>query len=266
MSPIAFALTAIAALAHALWNRRLHVEGDRQATITVAYLTIGIVLLPAAVLNGPWPVWPLVLASVVAETAYSLFLAAAYHRGALTIAYPLGRGTAPLLVTLGGWLVLGARAAPAGGVGTIALARGIALVASTGWRAGQRGAVGFAVLTGLAIATYTLIDSQAVQTVAVPGYFATVSLLAGVLLAGTVRGNRARLRQALNSGLRVAVGMGVAYMLVLLAFQHAEASRVEALRESSILIALWLSGERPGWQLWLGSGLVVFGVVLASVG
>jgi uncharacterized membrane protein len=59
--------------------------------------------------------------------------------------------------------------------------------------------------------------------------------------------------------------MGVAYLLVLLAFQHAEASRVSALRESSILIALWLSRERPGWHLWLGSGLVVFGVVLASI-
>jgi drug/metabolite transporter (DMT)-like permease len=266
MSPIALALTAAAALAHALWNRRLHVAGDRLGTIAVAYLAVGIALLPAAVLDGPWPVWPLVLLSGAVETIYSLCLIAAYHHGALTIAYPLGRGTAPLLVTLGGWLVLNQRPDPPVLVGTVALAIGIALVATAGWRSGQSAAVGFALLTGLTVAAYSLIDSQAVQTVSAPGYFAAVSLVAGVLVVGTARGDRARLRQALRPGLRVAAGMGVAYLLVLLAFQHAEASRVSALRESSILIALWLAGERPGWQTWLGSGLVVTGVVLASVG
>lgn len=265
MSPTAFALVATAALAHALWNRRLHVADDRPATIAVAYLAVGVALLPAAVLDGPWAVWPLVLLSAAVEAAYSLCLAAAYYRGALTIAYPLGRGTAPLLVTLGGWLILSMRPDPAVLAGTMTLAVGIALVATTGWRAGQSAAVGFALLTGLTVATYTLIDSQAVQSVSAPGYFSITSLLAGLLLASTVRGREARLREALNPGLRVAVGMGVAYLLVLLAFQHAEASRVSALRESSILIALWLSGERPGWHLWLGGGLVVFGVILASI-
>ena len=72
MSPIALALTTIAALAHALWNRRLHVAGDRRATIAVAYLAVGVTLLPAAVLDGPWSVWPLVLLSGVVEAAYSL--------------------------------------------------------------------------------------------------------------------------------------------------------------------------------------------------
>src|SRR3954452_21424754 len=143
MSPLALALVATAVLAHALWNRRLHGAGDRPATIAVAYLAVGLALSPAAVLDGPWAVWPLVLLSAATEAAYSLCLAAAYRRGALSIAYPLGRGTAPLLVTLGGWLVLGAQPDPPVLVGTMTLAIGIALVASTGWRAGQRAAVGF---------------------------------------------------------------------------------------------------------------------------
>ncbi len=53
-------------------------------------------------------------------------------------------------------------------VGTMTLALGIALVATTGWRAGQSAAVGLALLTGLTVATYTLIDSQAVQRVSAP--------------------------------------------------------------------------------------------------
>jgi drug/metabolite transporter (DMT)-like permease len=39
---------------------------------------------------------------------------------------------------------------------------------------------------------------------------------------------------------------------------------VAALRESSILIAIWLANERPGRRVWLGAGLIVVGIVLAA--
>lgn len=66
--------------------------------------------------------------SALATTAYALCLAAAYQRGALSLTYPIGRGTAPLLVTLGGWLLLGQAVAPATLLGAAALMAGLALV------------------------------------------------------------------------------------------------------------------------------------------
>jgi drug/metabolite transporter (DMT)-like permease len=257
---------AAAALTHALWNRRLHLITDRLATLTVANFAIGFVLLPAALLWPPWSVWPLIGLSGTVQAVYALCLAAAYRRGALFIAYPLGRGIAPLLVALGGWVVLGHGPDRLVIFGTVALACGIALVATTGWRAGQAGAVGFALLTGLGVAGYSLIDAQAVHQVAAPGYFGCACLVAGTLMVGVLRGDWLRLRAALGPGLRLAVGIGTAYLLVLLAFQYAETARVAALRESSILLAVWLSANRVGWQIWLGSALVVLGIILAAVG
>src|SRR5215207_7859129 len=90
------------AVVHASWNRVLHAEDDRVAAMAVAGLVVGVVLLPAVILSPPWRALPFVIASATAHVAYALGLSAAYRRGALSVAYPLGRGVAPLLVTLGG--------------------------------------------------------------------------------------------------------------------------------------------------------------------
>src|SRR5579871_687432 len=104
--PLALALVLLAAFFHAGWNLVLHETPDRPAAMAVAGVASGLLLLPFAVLSPPWQVAPLILLSAAAETAYAVLLAAAYHRGALAIAYPIARGTAPILVTLGGVVVL----------------------------------------------------------------------------------------------------------------------------------------------------------------
>ena len=52
------------------------------------------------------PSWPFAMASVVIHFGYYLTLAQAYRTGDLSFAYPLMRGTAPLLVTLLGIVFL----------------------------------------------------------------------------------------------------------------------------------------------------------------
>ncbi len=106
MDLLALALVLAAAVTHAVWNRALHDTSDRTATLAVAELAGGIILLPASLSEPPLRVLPLVGLSTLAEVAYALCLSAAYQRGALSLTYPVGRGTAPLLVTLGGWLAL----------------------------------------------------------------------------------------------------------------------------------------------------------------
>ena len=264
MSLPALTLVLVAAVFHALWNRLLHVTGDRAATMAVANVTGGLLLLPAILLNPPGSVLHLVVLSAIAETAYALCLSAAYDRGALSVAYPLGRGTAPLLVTLGGWALLTQRPSPLALVGAAALATGMAAIALAGRRAGQGGAVGFALLTGCAIATYSVIDARAVQATAPLGYLGAKLLVSGTLLAGRVRFDRARLRAVRTPGLKVAVGSTAAYALVLLAFQLAPAGRVSTLRETSVLIGVVLAGERPPRSVWFGAAMVVTGGVLAA--
>ncbi len=107
MDATALALVLAAAGIHAGWNRLLHDVADRIATLAVAGIAGGVLLFPAVLASPPTGVFGLVGLSALAEGAYAVCLTAAYRRGALSLAYPIGRGTAPLLVTFGAWLVLG---------------------------------------------------------------------------------------------------------------------------------------------------------------
>jgi drug/metabolite transporter (DMT)-like permease len=261
---VAIALVLVAAVVHASWNRVLHAEDDRVAAMAVAGLLVGILLVPAMLIWPPWAALPFVLMSATAHTFYALGLSAAYRRGALSVAYPLGRGVAPLLVTLGSWLLLDER--PDGGalLGAVLLAIGLALIAVAGGRAGQGAAVGFALLTGLTIASYSMVDAAAVREVSPIGYLGAVLGIQGLALTVLVRGDRVRMRGGLRSGTMIAVGSVAAYLLVLFAFQQAPAGRVTTLRESSVLIGLLLSGERPPPVVWVGAMLVLSGALLAA--
>ena len=264
IDPVAVALVLVAAVVHASWNRVLHAEDDRVAAMSVAGLVVGVMLLPAVLVSPPWRALPFVIASAMAHVAYALGLSAAYRRGALSVAYPLGRGVAPLLVTLGGWLVLSERPDVGALIGAISLAAGLALIAVAGGRAGQGAAVGFALLTGLTIAAYSVVDAGAVREVSPVGYLGAVLGIQGVLLTLLIRGNRIRLRRGLRSGTLIAVGSVGAYLLVLFAFQVAPAGRVSTLREASVLVGLVLSGERPSRPIWIGAILVLAGALLAA--
>lgn len=254
-----------AALFHAVWNRILHGTEDRAATMAVAGVVAGVALLPAIILAPPLAVWPYVLPSALAETVYALCLAAAYRRGAMTLAYPIGRGTAPLLVVLGGWLVLAQRPTPQTLAAALALVTGLALVATARAHRAQRAATLFALLTGGCIAGYSLIDARAVRQASPLAYLGVVMALQGLLLLIAMRGDGQRFRRAMRPGLLVAVGSTAAYLLVLFAFQRATAGRVSTLREISVLIGLLIAREQSGPQVWLGAALVVAGAVLAAV-
>jgi drug/metabolite transporter (DMT)-like permease len=206
----------------------------------------------------------LVVASAAAESLYGLALAAAYRRGELSLTYPVARGIAPVLVTVGGWVLLSQRPTPLSLAGALALGAGLFLLAQAGRRAGRIVAVGFAALTGVAIATYSVIDAKAVQTADPLAYLGLVLLLEGISLAAVVRFDLGRLRRSLRPGVGIAVGSVGAYLLVLLAFRLAQAGRVATLREVSVLLGILLSGERPGARTWIGTALVVAGAILAA--
>lgn len=275
IAPLALGLVLLAACFHAGWNLLLHETSDRVAALAVAGLVAGLGLLPFTLAAPPWRVWPLILLSGLAEAAYSIFLSAAYQRGALAVAYPIGRGTAPVLVTLGAWLALSQRPGALTLLGAALLLAGLALVGLAGRRFGQLAAVGFAVLTGCAIASYSVIDARAVGTPGISplAYLGPVLAVNAALLllwmrvwkGGWRSEGLARLRASVRPGVMIAIGSTAAYALVLFAFQRAGAGRVATLRELSVLLGVFLSRGRRGWQVWLGATLVVAGMILTAI-
>ena len=106
------------------------------------------------------------VASGLLEALYFAFLASAYRRGDLSLVYPLARGSAPLLAVAIGVLVLGERLGPIGYAGVAALLIGL-LTLQRPWRylrasgRASGGAAGFALLTGVTIASYSAVDRSA---------------------------------------------------------------------------------------------------------
>lgn len=263
MSTVALALALAAALIHAGWNRMLHGAPDRLAAAAVGAAVGAAVLLPATAAWPPLRVWPLVLASGAAEAVYFSFLTAAYRSGELSFTYPVARGIAPFLITMGGAVLL---AQPPGAwrvAGSLALGAGLLVISRAGLAAGRGHAIAFAVLTGLSIATYSVIDARAVRSVSPAGYLGAVTLVQAVILLAATRLDRRRLWAAAGQGAGIGIGSLAAYLLVLFAFQRAPAAPVATLRELSILFGILLAAERPGWRVWLGGALCVLGAALA---
>lgn len=286
MGTAAAALVVLAAFAHAGWNFFAKRAGSSGAGFVWLTATCASVLyLPVAafslLVTGVPPVrsWLLgVLVSAVIHLGYFLLLQRGYAAGDMSVVYPLARGTGPLLSVVIAVLVLGERPGWLGGCGAVLVVVGVFVIGlSDGLpRAGANLAgIGFGLLTGALIATYTLWDAHAVTGLALsPVLFDWSSNLArGVLLTPYALLRRAALaetwRRYRGEILAVALLSPLAYVLVLFAMRLAPVSLVAPGRELSIVIAgllAWrLLGEPQPARRLTGAAVVLVGVVLLSV-
>jgi drug/metabolite transporter (DMT)-like permease len=293
--PLAVVLVLTAAVLHAGWNVLLKTSGDPLRT-AVRLQAIGTaVLVPFGVIAwvavGRPPIDSagvlLALLSGVLETAYFIFLSAAYSRGGLSLVYPIARGSAPLAAILVGVLVLGERLSVPAGLGIACLLSGILLVARP-WRAlraagaEHRGAIGFALATGATIAAYSAVDRVGVRIIAPWTYGAILAVFATTMLwTSVIVGRRvgllgppppARSTPAWRDGAAGILSL-TAYLLILFAYSIAPLAAVAPLRESGIVLAaLWGTlrlGESGGSYQAVGrilaATLVVTGAVLLAI-
>lgn len=247
---------------HAAWNARLHRSADPEVVIDLAYLAVGIVLLPAAFVDPPTEVVGAVLASSVAQSAYISLLGTGYREGSLGVVYPIARGTAPLLIGLGGWLLLDERPSVATVVGLVVLLAGLVVLAGLGSRLRERRAVVLAVGTGLCTVSYSLIDASAVDLTGALGYLSVIMILSSSAVLLVRRPGWGRLRPVMGVSAVVGVGQGSAYALVLLAFQQAQAGQVAGLRQVSVVLGVLIAREALGPRAFWGAVLVAAGAVL----
>ena len=297
MEPIVFVLVAGSAVLHVAWNVLLKTAGDPLRAATVGMSTAALIIIPAATIGwfligaAPIPVEAAVVATIsgALEAAYFVFLAAGYRRGDLSVVYPIARGTAPLLAVALGVLVLEERLGPEGFLGVALLLVGM-LSLQRPWRFFRRSAggggwdpaIGFALLTGVMIASYSAVDRIGTRLVD-PWLYAGMIWASGVfflwvwdLATGTVR--RWRAPEAEPFDTRMAAIGGVitlaAYLMILTAFSVAPLTAVAPLRESAIVIAsAWgalrlreAGGDRAEAARRIGaSALVVAGSILLAL-
>ena len=124
----------------------------------------------------------------------------------------------------------------------------------------------FGLAIGLAIAGYTVVDSEGLDHADPLAYLALVTApCALVYCGGLVAGGHAgALRKALDGrALLTAAAVMGAYAMVLAALELAPAAPVAAVRESSVVIAAVLAWWWLGEQRRLGPALLVAGGIAA---
>ena len=279
MNATALSLVLTAAVIHAGWNlaaKRISSGGPQFVWL---YGTVSaVVLLPVTIvqLATGSPQWTWLLAAAVTSVlhiAYGIVLQRGYVVGDLSVVYPVARGTGPLLSVLAAVLVLGERPGWIGLLGAGLVIAGV-LVIGTGrsrdTTGARRAGIGYGLLTGVAIAGYTLWDAHSVTGLHVPPvvYFGLDAVLQSVMLAPAAITGRVQVARLWHEHRREVLIVGlaspVAYILVLFALTMAPVSLVAPARELSIVLgglAAWLVlGEQDAVRRLAGSVIVVAGI------
>jgi drug/metabolite transporter (DMT)-like permease len=278
-------LVVAAAFAHASWNLVAKPAVGGAAFVWLCAMAGTLLYLPVLVLallvdpgSLGWMTIALMAGSGALHALYFVLLQRAYASGELSVVYPLARGTGPLLSTTAAIVFLGERPSlPAlAGAGLIVMAVFSLIRRSedVGSSTLSRG-TWFAVLTGAAIAAYTLWDKHAVGAAGLSPivYYWGANLANAGLLTPVALRQREELRQAWTVSRARAVGVGLlsplAYVLVLYALARAPVSYVAPARESSIvvgtLLGIFVLHEQDRGRRLAAAAAILIGVVVLSL-
>lgn len=284
----AWALTLIlaAAVIHATWNF-INKQASGHATFTWIVAVLSAVFYAPATI-AIMEIWQVKLSfvelgmiagSAALHTAYFVLLNQGYRAGDLSLVYPLARGTGPLLSSVAAILFLGERPSLIAVAGALMIIGGVAMLTGN-WMVLKRGearnAVGYALLTGLFIAGYTLWDKQAVSRFAIMpivldwGANVCRAILLTPFAVRYADNTAEEWREHKHEAICIAILIPLSYILVLTAMQFTPVSYVAPAREISILIgtamgARFLSeGEAP--RRLSAAAAMVLGVVALALG
>ena len=277
MSGPALVLVVCAAVLHAIWNA-LAKRAENQFVFLWSSVSLAALLLtPIGLLKlrserAPAAGLPFVAASIAIHALYFWALGRSYRFGDFSRVYPMARGLGVALVPLIALPLFGEQLAVLGWLGVGLVVLGIASLNVTSTASSSpvhtRAGTAWALVTGLTIAGYSLVDKAGVARLHPMPYIALMGLGLSVILAPLVLANRPALVREWRLHWRqilVASAMNLtSYLLVLFAFRLSKVGYVVASRELSILFSAFIGA------LWLGEGrltprLAGATVVLAGV-
>jgi drug/metabolite transporter (DMT)-like permease len=270
-----YGLVILSAIAHAVWNALVKSAGDRTMTM-VAIRTVGMTLGLIALPFVDWPApesWKWLALTAAVMFAYYALLVRSYGVGDMSVVYPLARGLAPVLTTIAAFLVIG-EALTAGQIAAVVMIS-IGIMALSFGAGASRSAVGFALATGVSVATYSFFAGLGVRSAGtVLGFQACLEIVTGfgMLCYGIVARRDDLVLYARRHG---AVGLfaGAVSVLGFLAYLVAARSLplgpVSALRETSVIFGAVLGTivlrEGFGPRRIAAAVLVTVGIVLLAM-
>ena len=272
MSALLIVLPLCAAVLHATWNAALRSSADRLWFVTVMSFASTLAAIPFVVML-PLPAresWPYLGVSAVLQVVYSFLLAYAYALGELGLVYPIVRGSVPLLVTVGGFLLAGQRLGGMALLGIVLIS--VAIISQAlGTARTERKAVTHAIVTALFVASYVIADALGVRVAGNPQSYAGwiwviygASMPAGFLLLRrriTLELRSVDTWKALAGGL---LSFG-SYGAIIAALALGSVGAISALRETSIVFSALIGRFLLGESLTLRRALVCLTVTAGAV-
>lgn len=285
MTATALALVIGAAVLHSAWNALAKRGRDQLMFLWSSVSLATLLLLPfwLSMLSSrglPAAALPFVVATIILHALYFFALARSYSSGEFSLVYPVARGLGVALVPILALFLFDERLSGLGTVGVALVVFGIVGLHLTprAWSAAasESRLVGpgtwWALLTGLTIAAYSLVDKAGVARLHPVPYIGLLGLGSILLLLPGVLAKPDALRREWEANwpaILVASTMNLtAYLLVLFAFRLSKTGYVVAARELSIVFSaiigsLWLDEGRLGPRL-AGAGVVLVGVACVA--
>ncbi|WP_091740487.1 DMT family transporter [Phenylobacterium immobile] len=246
MSQLASMMILTSGAAHAVVNAILKSGKDKMSSRALIDGSSAILVLPALFfLPPPHGAWGWLAASFAIHLVYLICLIKAFEGADMSAAYPIMRGSAPVLASLFAVVVLGERLSASAAAGVGLVSAGTLLIAS-GHRTNKRMLL-WALATGASIAAYTVVDAAGVRaSPSAPSYIAWVFLSLGFGIGAIFaiwRGPAFLLaaRAEWKAGLAAGALSVVTYGLALWAYRLDDVPRLAALRETSILFGLLIA-------------------------
>ena len=280
MSTALLLLILCAAFLHAVWNLFAKKTGGSLTVLWMGALVSTLATLPSAVAvqaGRPLSQRGLVIGIIsgFVHCVYWWGLARMYRRGDISLAYPIARGSGVMGTAIGSTLLLHESISPLGAAGIASVCAGVfALGFQRRSEPVRTRVVMLALLTGLTITGYSLLDDRGVDLVAPPVYLA-IETGVGVLLL-TLLGWR-RLQVAAptlyprykRAVWMIGIGSPLTYLIILFAYSRGPVSYIVAVREFSVVIAALLGArflnEKISALRWAGIALVVTGMVMIKL-
>lgn len=284
VSGLALALIIASSFAHASWNVLAKRAGGGPPFV---WLVTGLsaclyapVAATALILSPARPglaELPVLLVSGVLHLVYFLLLQRGYQTGDLSLVYPIARGTGPMLSTVAAVFLFGERPSSLALVGMLmVVGSAFALAGGSVRRGGDGGALLFGVLTGVAIASYTVWDKHAVSGLAIHPLlleWASNAIRSALLTPYALRRwdhVRALWSARRKAVLGVAVLSPLSYILFLTALRFTPVSYVAPARELSILIGTLMGtrllAEGDAARRLTAAAAMVLGVIALALG
>jgi drug/metabolite transporter (DMT)-like permease len=268
-------LVLFAAALHASWNAIVKAGSETfldTVLVAMGAALVGGLMLPLLALPAPAS-WPYLAASVAIHCGYFSLVALAYRTGDLSYAYPIMRGSAPLLTAWFAGVLVNEPLASGEWAGILLLSLGVLTLTGESWQSGQLRpaptALGLA--NGIVIVAYTIVDGIGVRLSGhAASYVAWLFFLnAFPLLALALLKRPKALRGRIEAHWAKGVVGGActigSYGLALWVMTQSPIALVAALRESSVIfgtiIAAVFLKERFGAPRYVAASMVTAGAV-----